>query len=74
MLVGNKLDDVISNFKDTIPESHAKKILTVSQDKQISDSVQSAVEEAIKKNGYKRVIGLSSSYGKDVIPRIAGKF
>ena len=39
----------------------------------IADSVHSVVDEAINKNGYKRVIALNSSFGKDLIPRVAGK-
>jgi electron transfer flavoprotein alpha subunit len=32
------------------------------------------VEGLITKNQYKRVMALSSSFGKDTIPRIAGKY
>ena len=39
-----------------------------------ADSVQKIAENLISANGYKRVIGLSSSFGKDVIPRLAGKY
>lgn len=38
------------------------------------DSVQKIVEALIEANGHKRVIALSSSYGKDIIPRLAGKY
>lgn len=36
--------------------------------------MENAVVGLIGKNGYKRVVGLASSFGKDVVPRIAGKF
>lgn len=39
-----------------------------------ADTVQKIAEELISSNGYKRVVGLSSSYGKDIVPRLAGKY
>lgn len=39
-----------------------------------ADTVQKLAEGLISSNGYKRVVGLSSSYGKDIVPRLAGKY
>lgn len=32
------------------------------------------IKGLVSKGGYKNVIGLSSSIGKDIIPRVAGSF
>jgi electron transfer flavoprotein alpha subunit len=40
----------------------------------LSDVVANVVGQLCDKYKYKNVVGLSSSLGKDVIPRIAGKF
>lgn len=36
--------------------------------------VENVVSGLISKYKYKRVVGLASSFGKDTIPRIAGKY
>jgi electron transfer flavoprotein alpha subunit len=40
----------------------------------LAEEVSNIVKGLIGKGGYKNVVGLSSSIGKDVIPRVAGYF
>jgi hypothetical protein len=40
----------------------------------LAEEIGSIVKELVSKGGYKNVIGLSSSIGKDVIPRVAGLY
>ena len=40
----------------------------------IAEEITYIMKDLIGKGGYKNVVGLSSSLGKDVIPRISGYF
>ena len=40
----------------------------------MSDIVSNVVGQLHEKYKYKNIVGLGSSFGKDVIPRIAGKY
>jgi len=40
----------------------------------LAEEIASIVKGLVGKGGYKNVVGLSSSLGKDVIPRVAGYF
>lgn len=40
----------------------------------MAEEVSTIVKGLIGKGGYKNVVGLSSSIGKDVVPRVAGYF
>jgi hypothetical protein len=40
----------------------------------MSDIVTNVVGQLHEKYKYKNIVGLGSSFGKDVIPRIAGKY
>lgn len=81
MVTGNGSKEVSQNIQATVPSTHASKIFTLSTDHpyfffifSTADVIGNLVENLITKNGYKRFLGLSSSIGKDVIPRVAGKF
>ena len=40
----------------------------------IAEEITYIMKDLIGKGGYKNIVGLSSSLGKDVIPRISGYF
>jgi electron transfer flavoprotein alpha subunit len=40
----------------------------------LAEELSTIIKGLVGKGGYKNVIGLSSSIGKDVIPRVAGYF
>lgn len=74
LITGANSKQVSDSLKDSVPASYIAKIYTLSKfDHPTADVVESAMTGLIAKNAYKRVIGLASSFGKDVIPRVAGK-
>lgn len=81
LITGNGTKEVSQNIQETVPGTHANKIFTFTADHpyyfkifRTADVIGNLVENLITKNGYKRFLGLSSSIGKDVIPRVAGKY
>ena len=57
-----------------MPAEYIERIIAVKSKRTLSDVVANVVGQLCEKYKYKNVVGLSSSLGKDVIPRIAGKF
>ena len=74
MIFAEDEKEVVASIKETVPAEIVEKIIAVKTKKPLSDMVSNVVSQLHEKYRYKNIVGLGSSFGKDLIPRIAGKY
>jgi electron transfer flavoprotein alpha subunit len=76
LVAGSKVDAVVEQIQKTFPADHINKIIVYDHpalEYQLHDTMDHVINKAIADNKYTHVLMTSTTFGKDLLPRVAAQ-